>query len=495
MILNKFLWNIYKDSQQGKEAINLFTNGEPIEILNKYYQNSQFENTDFVEAIEDLLSYLDKPLLPDVLEVEQAKYLFDEIINNGVVLKYDDNEYIELNDKNTGFLGFIPVISTWLFFEYPDFFKPYFWVNNFKILTQISDTFKFELPPVPLKKHRDQRIKYYWQLCEVFMEFQAANEMSASEFCAFLYDFAPNYINQNSNEIHYRLPQPTQVWMVGGNKGGGDLQFLDGYKEGEESFWQGNVDTKRGDIIVMYCLAPYSYIHSIWRATQDGIADPFFHYYSNIYIGNRIKIEPISLNELKTDEHFSKHPLIKKNLQGVSGYLLNSMDYERILHLLRKKGENTEHLPTIYTPSFSSNQSLKIEKDVESVLLEPFLISLGYTEKDWIRQLPVRMGRGERYFPDYVFLINKEKGFETASMLIEAKFSINSNRELEEAFKQVYSYGLRLSAKILVIVDKDAIWIYEKRTGNFDRTRYLKKYWKELEQNDVFLSIKKLIGK
>lgn len=61
-------------------------------------------------------------------------------------------------------------------------------------------------------------------------------------------------------------------------------------------------------------------------------------------------------------------------------------------------------------------------------------------------------------------------------------------------FKQVYSYGLRLSAKMLVIADKNAIWIYEKQNGSFDRTIFVKKYWKELEIPDVFNNIKKLIG-
>ena len=79
-------------------------------------------------------------------------------------------------------------------------------------------------------------------------------------------------------------------------------------------------------------------------------------------------------------------------------------------------------------------------------------------------------------------------------MLIEAKYWIKNNKELEETFKQVYSYGLRLSAKVIVIADKDAIWIYEKINESFDRTKYIKKFWKEIEQADEFASIKRIIG-
>ena len=244
----------------------------------------------------------------------------------------------------------------------------------------------------------------------------------------------------------------------------------------------------------MYCLAPRSYIHSIWRATKNGIADPFFHYYSSIYISEGIKVSPISIHELKADEYFSKHPLVRKNLQGVSGYSFSSEDYNQLLELLKKKGTNIDALPKLYSPTFNINDKLEIERDVEIYLIEPLLKELGYTEDHWERQLTVRMGRGERNFPDYAFLTSKEKNYEIANMLIESKYWIKNNKELEETFKQVYSYGLRLSAKMLVIADKNAIWIYEKQNGSFDRTIFVKKYWKELEIPDVFNNIKKLIG-
>ena len=318
--------------------------------------------------------------------------------------------------------------------------------------------------------------------------------MTSSEFCAFLYDFAPNFIEQNQT-VETELPKPTQVWLAGGDKGGFDFEFLDNYKKGNNSFWQGNIDTKRGDIVIMYCLSPRSCIHSIWRATKDGIADPFFHYYSSIFISDGIKVTPISLNELKQDEYFSKHPLVRKNLQGVSGYPFNSEDYKRIQQLVIQNGGSINDLPQLYSPTFSLNQTLKDERDVELTLIEPFLKELGYTENHWKRQLPVRMGRGERNFPDYAFLTNNEKSYEVAEMLIEAKFWIKSNKELEETFKQVYSYGLRLSSKILIIADKDAIWIYERHNNSFDRSKYIKKFWKELERPDEFTDIKNLIGR
>jgi hypothetical protein len=496
MKLNKFLWSNYKETTQGKQAIELFSIRESTELLTKYVDDIKIE-IDIEDSsifIDELINFVSHPILPAVLDAEHAEKLFEEIINHGIHFQYENGDEAHYSPKEFDFLHLIPVLSTWLFYKYPDFFKPYFFTTKFHLLTQIADIFGIDLPKIPLKRYKEQRVKYYWQLCLIFMKFQEENEMSSSEFCAFLYDFAPKYIEQSqvSNEIE--LPKPTQIWLVGGNQRGGDFEFIDNYITGEQAFWQGNVDTKKGDIIIMYCLSPRSHIHSIWRATQNGIADPFFHYYSNIYIGQGIKVVPLTLKMLKEDQYFSKHPLVRKNLQGVNGYTFNSEDYQQIQRLIVQNGGDIENIPQLYSPIFSNNQVLKVERDVELILIEPFLKELGYNKSHWERQLAVRMGRGERNFPDYAFLTNKEKNYEVASMLIEAKYWIKNNKELEETFKQIYSYGLRLSSKILLIADKDAIWIYEKHKESFDRAKYIKKYWKELEQPDEFNKIKQLIG-
>lgn len=494
MKLNIYLWNLYKESTQGQKTIKLFTDGPLDELLEKYLGEFFLDKETTAVFIEDLIDFTKRPSLPDELTIEEAEQLFETIITSGISIADEVGGKDEINPEEEDFLDLIPVLSTWLFNYFPDYFKPYFYKNKFYLLTRIADIFGMELPPVPLKRYKKERIKYYWELCKSFLAFQDENRLTAFEFCAFLYDFAPNYISQ-SEQLEMELPKPTQVWMVGGNKSGGDFDFLDNATDGSTSFWQGSEDTKRGDIIVMYCLAPRSYIHSIWRATTDGIADPFFHWYSNIYIGGGKKVVPITLNELKEDAYFSQHPLVRKNLQGVNGYPLTAEAYQRLQQMITDKGGAVKELPQLYSHTFTTNQSLKNERDVELSLIEPFLQNIGYTPDDWVRQLTLRMGRGERNFPDYAFLTNKEKGYETASMLLEAKYYINNNKELEETFKQTWSYGQRLSAKTLVIADKDAIWVYQRHNEGFDRTIYIKKFWKELEHPDEFKLVKRLIGK
>ncbi|WP_312324307.1 restriction endonuclease subunit R [Soonwooa sp.] len=494
MKLNKFVWNNYIQTKEAKDVIEIFKNGEIPEISGRYIRNIDLNEEQVTNFIFNLIDFTTSPIIDSLETYDEARLFLENIYDNGVELTFEDDlrEIPLLKDDFTHYIG---IVSTWLFYKFPKIFKPYYFKNDFDLLVKIADTFGIELPEVPLKRHKKERFIYYLELCKCFNEFQLENNLTDFEFCAFLNDFALEYIDDNDETDE--LPEPTQVWWIGGDKYGADFEFLDeniGNKT-ISSFWQGNIDTRKGDILVVYCLSPRSYIHSVWRATKDGIADPFFHYYSNIYIGHGTKVPPITIHELKEDKYFSKNPLVRKNLQGINGYPLSSEDYQYLQKMLSEKGLDCKILPQLYKYIYEQNKELKNEREVEVNLIEPFLKNIGFQEKDWIRQLTVRMGRGERNFPDYAFLIDGTKGFEKAHMLIESKFYIKNNKELEETFKQVWSYGQRLSANILIIADKDSIWIYKQHNNSFDRTKYRKYFWKELENPDKYNEAKKLIGK
>lgn len=187
--------------------------------------------------------------------------------------------------------------------------------------------------------------------------------------------------------------------------------------------------------------------------------------------------------------------MVRKNFQGVNGFSWSYADYEKLLELISNNNDNINNLPKIAFYENELDNEIKNERDVELFLLEPFLKQIGFNDNDWTRQLTVKMGRGEKVYPDYVFLSNNEKNFEQASMIIEAKFLIKNNKDLELAFRQVWSYGMRLSAKLLIIVDKNFIWIYQKQNTGFDRTIYQKYAWQELKNPDTFNSIKTIFLK
>ncbi len=492
MKLNSFLWNLYKQSEQGKKTIQLFSTGPIDDIFNAFLDGYSIDYAGDGSLTQFLVESSSDLGLPSELSFEQAGVFFNDLIKKGFSIDYEDGKTEEYDLTTAMFFDLIHVVSTWLYKQYPDIFKPYFFKTKFRQLTRITDSFEIELPSVPLKRYLDQRISYYWQICQLFHQFQIEHQLTPEEFCAFLYDFAPKYLSEFDDST-IEMPKPTQVWMIGGS--GSDFYFLDEMKMGGISFWQGNIDTKRGDILVMYCLAPRSYIHSVWRAVSDGIANPFFHHYGSVNIGHGQKVPPVTLNEFKTDDYFKSYPLVRKNFQGVNGFPLSTTGYHRLIVLINAKTDTLIQLPELYNFEFTDNENLLVEKDVELVLIEPLLLQLGYKAESWVRQLSVRMGRGERNFPDYAFLTKTEKGFEAASMLVEAKYHIANNKELEDAFKQVWSYGQRLSAKKLVIADKNAIWIYQQHNGGFDRTKYIKKFWKELLDAEHFKQVRLVIGK
>ena len=264
--------------------------------------------------------------------------------------------------------------------------------------------------------------------------------------CAFLYDFAPRFLVENEGE----LPEPSKVWLITGDTGGnGDFEWLEEAvgDAASASHWQGNINTRRGDVLLVYCVSPRSYIHSVWRAVTDGFVDPFFYYHSTVWIGQPIKTMPVTFKEMKADPLLSQKGEIKAHLQGPSGKPFTLEEYDAVLAIMESKGQDIIQLPRPPIVSFLPSTELVNERDVEVTLIEPLLSRLGYTEKDWLRQLPLRMGRGERIYPDYVFGAKTVRGEESAEMVLEAKFTVGSEKALRETYLQAVSYAYRLRAK------------------------------------------------
>ena len=490
MELNKFIWNNYKESKDGEKVISFFEHNEFNEILSKFIDKKNKDLEDYNNTL-NAFSYCEFEFDEEKDVVEKAKNLFKYFIDNGLTLEDEEGEFLYFEKEEFDYLlHIIEPYSLYLFDIFPEYFFPYFFKLEFIKLQKICDTFNVNIPKVPLRKNKAERLYFYLELCDIFFEFRKNNNLNPFEFCAFLYDFAPKYIGFEHTED---LPQPTNIWLCGGAKD--DYPYLLKATSKTTYFWQGNEDTKRGDIIIMYCLSPKSSIEFICRAVNDGIRDPFFHYYGSITLGHIDKVEPIHISQIKTDEHLRNLPIVKKNLQGVNGTPINNEDYKRILHLLEERGENISRLPKFTIIDFKPNFDCLNERDVEIKIVEPFLQKLNYSEKDWLRQFSVRMGRGERNYPDYVFFAETNKGYEKAKMLLETKFVIKNNRDLEETFQQAHSYALRLESQKIVICDKDFIWIYSRKNDSFDRTKYLKFNWQEINNPDIYNQTKKLIGK
>lgn len=495
MKFNNYIWDLYKNSENGKNAIAKWAS------INKFHENEYNKESD-INVIEELKKIeFDKyingsqvnwfQIFRDHFQersfnIAESKNSYKNWVQEGIKFK---NINIVEEDNHKEWTSSINFYSKVFYSLYPDYFFPYIFHCEFNKFQIICREFEIPIPEVPNKTDWKSRALYYIDLCEALFEFRKINNFSASELCAFLYDFAINIISSNEDK---ELPEPSKVWFVGGSKN--DFDFLDSATEKSSGSWQGNIDSKKGDIIIMYCVTPRSYIHSIWRVGRDGFADPFFYYYSTIFISNPIILnKKITQKDLVKNKIWAVNPLIRKNLQGVNGYPIKYLEYLELLAMLKEKGQNISILPLIKQSNKFEIDLLKDERDVEIKLIEPLLHFLNYSTEDWIRQMPVKMGRGERNYPDYCFKANSKRGEESAIMILESKFSIRTNKELQDAYFQAKSYALRLQSDKFVIASKEGVWIYQPKNGIYKFENSFSCNWNDIENPDIFHKLKQII--
>lgn len=518
MEFNRFLWDLYRDSKDGRIAIERDVAGH-LAATQQLRETSSFthimgffeeSNDDLVEDVvlepeavnlrELIAEYAAEHTVTNMCEAEQ---LFTSIADNAVVWSFEGDEGKniwggfgggKLNATLYGdIFGSIAGLSAGLHATYPEFFTPYLFATRFDKFSKLCQSFNIRLPEVPGKLKKCERALYYLAINRSLYDFRKRHELSPQELNAFLYDFAPKSLVPRPDG---ELPRPSRIWFsIGGVENNGDFMWLDAADEKSVSHWQGNLETRRGDIILLWCASPRSYLHSVWRALDEGFNDPFFYYYSTIRVGQPIKITPIPFAE------FSKHPLLGKkssvraHFQGASGTPFTVEEYAAIIDLLRKQGFDPSQLPQSPVAEEFYNAQLGNERAVETELVEPLLRKLGFTENDWIRQFPVRMGRGERNYPDYVFGADPRPGEESAVALIECKLDISTNKELKETFVQAKSYGLRLRAIVLALAARRGLWIFRQREDGFSIEHFTFKTWNELSHPDVLHEVSLVFGK
>ena len=128
-------------------------------------------------------------------------------------------------------------------------------------------------------------------------------------------------------------------------------------------------------------------------------------------------------------------------------------------------------------------------------LIEPLLLRFDYTEKNWLRQMRLRMGRGERIYPDYVFGADTKRGEERADMVLEAKFTISGKKALRESYAQAVSYAYRLRAKVVMLGAREGLWLFRQKRGSFSLASFCFYDWDDLQNPDTLFELGKLLVK
>ncbi|MDP1634905.1 MAG: hypothetical protein Q8L69_09510 [Gallionellaceae bacterium] len=516
MEFNRFVWNLYRDSQEGRAAIerDLAEFIEPdtlsrgaaaftcplnyCEVLNDEFLENGIHRIVDINVRQEIREYSAEQA---ITSLDEAEKLFADIADEGVVLS-DDDEGKSFGsifgggafnpDLYRDVLSNIDGVSAGLHDAHPEFFIPYFFPRRFDKFQKICHFFGITLPEIPGKLQKRERALYYLDVNRALYDFRKNHELSPQELNAFLYDFAQKNITVKESS---ELPRPSRIWFVIGGVGNADFDYLDAIDKNSSNYWQGNLETRRGDIILMWCASPRSYLHSIWRALDEGFNDPYFYFYSMIRVGDPIKIAPIPFSK------FSKHPLlgqipaVRACFQGASGKAFPVDGYAVICELLQQQGFDISLLPSPPAVEEFSATVLENERDVELKLLEPLLRNLGFAETDWIRQFSIRMGRGERNYPDYLLGADPRAGEECALAVIECKFDINTSKDLKEAFVQAKSYALRLQAKMLALAARRGLWLFQGRSDGFSIDHFSFKTWGELSHPDVLHEVSLVIGK
>lgn len=473
--MNKNLWNYYKQSADGKKTIELF-NPEPddfyqsvekiaafLNAWDKYINPQQFGNSVFIHDVNIAERHLlnGESFSRKTFETFIETYNLKEFDLLGENVTWSENRYIIPADKFRQKAAAIDALSMYLYY-YDSYFKLVLLPRRFDIIQRSCDVLGIELPPIPHTRDYKEFLMYYYDICGVLNEFQQANEQTDAELCACLYDYGARVLLDDQNLTEGELPQPTNVWLTGAS-GKGDFNFLDSLGKSQDaktSIWACNERTRRGDLVIVYCTSPRSYLHSIWRADSTGIFNPFDYYHCRTTIRDGVRLPQVSFSDLKNDPYFSQLSIVRRNLQGINGIGLSAKDYSELLKLVERKGGNAADYPQLYVGGDVDFGEIRLEKDVEENILIPILRRIGYSDSDWTRQLQLKAGRKEKAIPDFVFFPQGTTHFESAPLVIEAKLDMSSIVEKQKAFRQALSYARLLRSKLMAICDRERLVIY-----------------------------------
>lgn len=514
MGFSRYAWELYAASRDGKAAIsrnldehrtsgNLFVSGESwadyqFPIV-EGEAGEEFEIGDLRHFLVNVLS------VAEVASLNDACSLFQQLIDHGAsdTFDRDGKEATAIFDgfetdpgSSQGMCSYIGPISVALHETHPDYFFPYLFSAQYQRFSDVCNHYSIDLPEVPGKLQFRQRVCHYGEINDALQRFRQQARLSPAELNAFFYDFVDrDYPIISDAERGSELPTPSRVWFIIGGKGFEDFAKLDSATPDESITWHGALEARRGDIVVMWCVSPRSAVHSIWRALSNGFVDPFFGYYTALPVGHVIRVPPITFREIQSHPAFADLPAVRAHFQGRSGMPLKVDEYEALVQIISGKGDKEIALPESPPTRPLPNVELSVERDVELQLLEPLLQSLGYTDEDWVYQMRIRMGRGERNVPDYVIGAYGASGEEEAILLIEAKLDIWTEKERKETYKQAKSYANRLQSQFFCLAARQGFWLFTRKKDGFDCDQYQFFVWSQLADPDQLAEVDRVIGK
>ena len=515
-MLNRYIWSLYRESQHGQKIMQ-----QAFPRFARFARGSGYENWR-LQLNADISVFIGNPEAPEqpwtptepIKLRELLSIWFDRsndlsedfrrlLEGDGLTYEWVEDETPDLtcsvcfggDDFLLDVAPHIGAITTVMHRLQPEAYLPYFFQGRFKLLVDICQLFRIPLPAIPGKLQKQERALFYLVINRIFQEFRKIQGWSPAELNAFLYDFAPACLSEDADD---ELPAPQRAWFLMAGVGTeADFALLDGATPQTESYWRGHRDARRGDIAILWCASPRAYLHSIWRIVEDGQDDPFAHWYSLVRIGQPKPVPHLKIKALKANSVLARSPLVRAHFQGCAGKYFPPDDYLALLDECARQGGDIAGLPRIppSPPSLlADGEEIFSERAVETELIEPLLEQLGLQkQRDWCRQVVVRMGRGEKVYPDYVLGLVEKLDQESAQIIIESKYRIATQKDLQEAFRQGRSYALRLRARRLLLAALEGVWLFEDEQGfALECARHWT--WHQLANNEEQWRFRELLG-
>lgn len=459
----------------------------PDKSLNEYFDESLSDALNMLAEDEEYRND-EKWSYEDTNIGKSINKTLEELWNAYIKDKISDKEALDL------FIYNINYCTLSLSKYQPECFVPYFYQDLYIVFEEICREFCLHVPPVPPRNDYKGRFLHYGEICRVLQEFRVANRMTPAELWAFLYEYANAAIGF-CQWLSPLPPAPKHAYFIGGGKGkNGDFSDVQQMllTPGACRRWQCSPEAERGDVCLLYMLAPVSSVKYMLRAVSPGFSDPFFYHYRCIFLGNAQAVPAISLQEMKEDSRFSEISLVRSNMQGVNGRELTEAQYLDFSSFWKEHGLVEYAIPKLPNYTIKTSKVLQKEKDVEEQLIKPLLGNLGYAKNDYIQQWTLKIGRAYRVIPDFAVLPNEKA--ETCRLIVEAKLVVPTRAQLSADMGQARSYARRLNAEYAAVASSEGVWLASKQ-NDFSAESANSYTWDELQQTDNMNRLMRLIGK
>lgn len=310
-----------------------------------------------------------------------------------------------------------------------------------------------------------------WQnINNAALEYCEQTELEPWQFWALIYDLGPRLLPRVGL---YPTDAPPKVWIVATNDWLGEFEAIDKHSSENVGTWAINKRARRGDIALMYCVAPRSAIVSVYRVACDAHYDPFGGW--NGYraeLSDKIALPWIRFSEMREDLLLKEWGLVKSNFQGLLHHEVPHEIWQRLAEIAGMKDSDAGERLQQYATAAEGARMIKVanekwsEAEVEERLVIPLLQQLGWTlDKTLDRQveMSVKIGSGmpRKVRADFV-------GYRAALgsdslLVVETKRRIRNQKDLSDAVEQAESYASKLRCTRFAVAAPEGLWVYELR--------------------------------